>query len=53
MGLFSALIRTTVNVTLLPVDLAMDALTFGGVATDQRKPYTLQGLERIKDEAGD
>lgn len=51
MGLFSALVRTTVNVALLPVELVKDVVTLGGVSTDQRKPYTLQGLERLKDEA--
>ena len=51
MGFFDALVRTVVNVATLPVDIVKDVATFGGIFTDQEKPYTVQKLEQIKDEA--
>ena len=51
MKLFGQLVRTAVNVATLPVALTKDVVTLGGIATDQRKTYTEQKLEQIKDEA--
>lgn len=51
MGLFKALVSTAINVATLPVAVAKDVVTLGGVSTDQRKPYTVQKLQQIKDEA--
>lgn len=53
MKLFGQLVRTVVNVATLPIEVVKDVVTLGGVVTEQRKPYTLQQLEKIKDEAGD
>lgn len=51
MKIFGQLIRTAVNTVTLPVAVVQDAFTLGGLATEQRKPYTLQHLEKLKREA--
>lgn len=53
MGILGALIKTVVNVTTLPIDVAMDIVTLGGVTTDQKKPYTSQKLDQIKEDVDD
>lgn len=57
MGLFSAIVRTTVNVVLLPVAVAKDAFTLGGVCTGQQdekgKTYTQEQIDLLKKEAED
>ncbi len=51
MSLFGAIVRTVVNVATIPAAVVKDVVTLGGVATDQRTPYTVQKLQQIKDEA--
>lgn len=51
MGIFGKIVATAINVATLPVALAKDVITLGGVSTDQRSPYTVQKLQQIKDEA--
>ena len=53
MKLFGQLIRTAVNVVTLPVAVARDVFTLGGVATEQDTPYTVQALHRLKDDANE
>lgn len=53
MNLFGQLVRTVVNTVTLPVAVAKDALTLGGVCTDEPEPYTVQQLKKIKDEASE
>jgi hypothetical protein len=53
MGLFSALVKVTIDTVTLPVAIIKDVVTLGGVATDQRKPYTVQKLDKIKEDAED
>lgn len=53
MSLFGKIVKTIVNVAVLPVEVVKDVYTLGGVAADQDKPYTLQQLEKIKEEADD
>lgn len=53
MKLFGQLVRTVVNMALLPVAVAKDVFTLGGVATDEEKPYTVQQLEKLKQEAAE
>ncbi len=52
MKIFGQLVRTIVNVATLPVSVAADVLTLGGVATD-RPSYTIEKLKQIKDEASE
>jgi hypothetical protein len=55
MSLFGKVFKSAVNVAILPVTLplsvAKDVVTLGGIATDQHKTYTEQLVQRIKDEA--
>lgn len=53
MSLFGALIKTTVNIATLPIDIIKDVVTLGGVITEQDKPYTLQKLDTIKEDIED
>jgi hypothetical protein len=53
MGLFSALVKIGVDVVTLPVDVIKDAVTIGGIITEQDKPYTLQKLDQIKEDSED
>ncbi len=51
MGLFGKIVSTVINVATLPVAVAKDVVTLGGVATDQRITYVEQKLKQIKEEA--
>lgn len=51
MKLFGQIIRTVVNVAILPVEVAKDICTLGGTVTDRDESYTREALERLKDEA--
>ena len=51
MGLFSALVKVTIDTITLPVAVVKDVMTLGGVATGEDKPYTVQKLEQIKKDA--
>lgn len=59
MSFFGALIRTTVNVALLPLAVLKDAVTMGGTLTNQNPNYRTDGtyladqIEKIKEEADD
>lgn len=51
MKLFGQLIRTAVNAVAVPVELAKDIVTLGGVATEQREPYTVQRIKKLVEDA--
>ncbi len=54
MKLFGQLVRTVVNVVLLPVAIVKDIGTPGGVCTKgEFEPYTVEQLKKIKEEAGE
>lgn len=53
MKLFGQLVRTLVNTALLPVAIAKDVVTLGGVVTEDEKSATRQALEQLKDEASE
>lgn len=50
MKLFGQIVRTAVNLTLLPVAVVQDVFTLGGVATEHGS-YTVEQLRRLKEEA--
>jgi hypothetical protein len=50
MKLFSQLVRTAVNVVTLPVAVAQDVLTLGGVVVE-KPSYTVELLKKIKEES--
>lgn len=51
MKFFGQLVRTAVNVVVLPVAVVKDVYTLGGIATDHGEPYTQTALRKIKEEA--
>ena len=51
MKIFGQIVRTVVNTALLPVAVVKDVVTLGGTMVDKRRPYTVDALEKIKDEA--
>jgi hypothetical protein len=53
MKLFGQIVRTLVNVVELPVEVIKDAVTLGGVVTEQDKSYTRQQLEKIAEDASE
>lgn len=53
MSLFGKIVRTAVNIAVLPVEILRDVATLGGIATEQDKPYTVQRLDTLKEEAED
>lgn len=54
MKLFGQLVRTIVNTAMLPVEVAKDVLTLGGVCTKgELEPYTAERLKKLKEEAGE
>ena len=50
MKLFGQLVRTAVNIALLPVAVVKDVVTLGGVVTDENSAI-LDALKELKDEA--
>jgi len=50
MGLFRKLLKTTIHVVTLPVDIVKDVATMGGALTDEDKPYTAQKFQRLGDD---
>lgn len=50
MKLFGQLVRTVVNVAVLPVAVVKDVVTLGGLLTDERSA-TVKHVDRIKREA--
>lgn len=46
-GLLEDLVKVTVGVVKLPVDIVADVATLGGTLTDKDKPYTVEGVEDI------
>lgn len=54
MGLFGKIVKTVVNVAELPVSIAKDVVTLGGVSRSNDKgSYTIENIQKIKDEADD
>lgn len=52
MGLFGKIVATAINVATLPVDVAKDIVTLGGVSSKGRfESYVGEKLKQIKDEA--
>lgn len=53
MSLFGKVVKLVVNVAALPIEVAKDVVTLGGVSTEQRKPYTAQRIEKLVEDAED
>ncbi len=53
MKLFGQIVRTAVNIAVLPAVVAKDALTLGIRADGKEKTRTSEHIERIKREASE
>jgi hypothetical protein len=53
MGLFGKLVKTALNVAEIPLAVAKDVVTLGGVATGKDETYTRELVEKIKEDADD
>ena len=53
MSIFSAIIKTAVNIATLPVAMVKDVITMGGTTMGEEKTYTEQKIEQIKKESED
>lgn len=51
--MFDKLLKAAVNIATLPVDIAADAVTGLGMATDRDEPYTVEKVRRIKKQLDD
>lgn len=51
MGLFGKLLKTGFDLATTPIEVAKDALTLGGICTDQAEPYTVKRLKRLVGDA--
>jgi hypothetical protein len=51
--LFGQIVRTVVNTALLPVEVAKDVVTLGGVCTGEPEPYTVKQIKKLKEEASE
>jgi hypothetical protein len=48
MGLFGKLLKTGFDVVTAPIEVAKDAVTLGGLCTDEEETYTSQRLKRLQ-----
>jgi len=53
MGIFGKLLRTAIHTVTLPVDIAKDVATVGGVLTDEDEAYTLKKAKKIGEDLDD
>lgn len=53
MGFFGKLLKATIETVTLPIDVAKDVISMGGVIDDQDQPYTVQRLKKIKGDLED
>lgn len=60
MGFLGKLVKATLDVALVPVEVVKDAATLGGTLTDEKEPYTIsrakkvvEDLEEAGNDAGD
>lgn len=47
MGFFSKLGSAVIQTALLPVEVAKDVCTLGGVCMDEETPYTVKRLKKL------
>ena len=53
MGLFSKILKGTIQVATTPIDVVKDVATMGGVLTDQDESYTEKKLRKLSETAED
>lgn len=53
MGILGKLTQGIIDVATTPIDIVKDAMTLGGIITDQDEPYTIQKIKKLKEKAED
>lgn len=53
MGFLNKFVKLAVNTVSIPIDVAKDVVTLGGVATEQSKSYTEQRIEKLIEDTED
>ena len=53
MSIFGSLLKTVIDTATLPIDIAKDVVTMGGVMTERQEPYTVSKLKKIDRDLGD
>ena len=53
MSLFGKILKTTIDTVTLPVDMAKDMATLGGLLTDKKEPHTSKKIGKISDAVDD
>ncbi len=49
MGIFGKVLQGAIDTVTLPLDVAADVVTLGGVNTDQQEPYTVQKIKKLQE----
>jgi len=50
MSLLGKLLKTTIDVVTIPIDIVKDTVTMGGILTDEDHPYIINKVEKICDD---
>ena len=53
MRIFGKITKGLIDSALLPIDIAKDIVTLGGINTNQEEPYTVKKIKKLRDEAED
>ncbi len=53
MSLFGSILKTVVDTAILPIEIAKDVVTLGGVATGKSETYTSKQLNKLADDLDD
>lgn len=51
MSMFGKVVKLAVNVAAIPIELSKDAITLGGVSTEQKTSYTRKRIEKLVEDA--
>lgn len=47
MGIFGDILKTGFDIATSPIEVAKDAVTLGGILTDEDEPYSVKRLKQI------
>jgi hypothetical protein len=50
MSIIGKLLKTTIDIVTLPVDVVKDVATIGGALTDEDVPYTAQKFQKLSND---
>ena len=53
MSIFGSILKTVIDTATLPIEVAKDVVTLGGVVTGEHQTYTDKRLEKLSDDLED